>query len=252
MTFSLRRALTGLWALILLLCLGLGFLILGLFDQGVGAQLRQGNARIGQATDDAARRYQKYAQTFNGQPVPVTDPQVRAELEMMVTIALASHQKVEGGFWSASAGSLAYAFPTHDGPTMKTDLPEAELGQIQQVIAASRAANKTVRRRFDSENASLLLEARPLLGPPAGMTVWGMTRAPLDVGESYQRLAYALGILLLLGVGSGVWLLRLLRRWTRRVSALEEAIASTPLEQLPRSRPPASAISIASSARSIG
>lgn len=47
-----------------------------------------------------------------------------------------------------------------------------------------------------------------------------------------KRLAIALGILLLLGLGSGLWLLQFLRRWTRRVSELENAIVSTPLEEL--------------------
>lgn len=233
MTFSLQRALTGLWVVILLLCLALGFLLFGLFDQGVGAQLRQGNQRLDQAIDNAARRYVHFVQSFNGQPAAIADPQVRAELEMMATVALAGYEKVEGGFWSRDQGSVAYAFPTHEGPTIKTDLPAAELGQIKQVIEASLAAGKPTRRRFDSEHASLLLEARPLPGPPSGMAVWVMTRAPLDVGQFYQRFAFALAVLLLLGLGSGAWLLGSLRRWTRRIGALEEAIASTPLEQLP-------------------
>ena len=60
-----------------------------------------------------------------------------------------------------------------------------------------------------------------------------MTRVPLAIGQSFGRLTFGLGALLLLALGSGVWLLSSLRRWTQRVGALEEAIASTPLEELP-------------------
>lgn len=237
MNFSLHRALTGLWAVILALCLALGFVMFGLFDQGVGAQLRQSNARLDQAADDAVRRYDQFRRDSESQPPSIDDPQVRAELEMMITIALAGHAAVEGGFWRGENDSLAYAFPTHEGPKMKTDLPAAELGEIKQVVQASLAAHAPVHRRFDSQHSSLLLEARPLPAPPANLAVWVMTRAPTDVGNSYQRLASALGILLLLGLGSGLWLLRLLRRWTRRVSELEDAIVATPLEELPALSP---------------
>ncbi|MGI8431221.1 MAG: hypothetical protein ACR2MW_02875 [Chthoniobacterales bacterium] len=183
MKFSLRRALTGLWAIILLFCLALGFLVYSLFDQGVGAQLRQGQARLSAATDDAARRYVEYLHRAETAPA-LSDPQFRAELGMMATIALAPRQKVEGGYWSERAGSLAYAFPTHEGLTMKTDVPAAELSLIRQTIAASRSAQGEVSRRFDAEDSSILVAARPLPGPPNDVSVWTMTRAALDVGKS--------------------------------------------------------------------
>lgn len=233
MKFSLRRALAGLWILILLLCVALGFVVVGIFEQGVGAQVRQSNERLERAMDDALRRYDQFRRASDGQTLAIDDGEVRAQLEMMLTIALANHDKIEGGFWRGENDSLAYAFPTHDGPSLKTDVPEAELGQIKQTIQACLASKEPVRRRFDTQHASLLLAARLLPGPPNDLAVWVMTRAPTDVGESYQRLAIALSILLLLGLGSGLWLLRFLRRWTARVSELENAIASTPLEEMP-------------------
>ncbi len=232
MNFSLRRALAGLWLLILLLCLAVGFVVVGIFEQGVGAQVRQSSEGLDQGIDEALRRFDQFRRASDGQMVAIDDLQVRAQLEMLLTIALANHPRVEGGFWRGENDSIAYAFPTHEGPKMKTDVPEAELGEIKQTIQASLATKAPVRRRFDTEHASLLLAARPLPGPPGDLAVWAMTRAPTDVGESYQRLAIALGILLLLGLGSGLWLLQFLRRWTRRVSELENAIVSTPLEEL--------------------
>ena len=233
MKFSLRTALAGLWALILALCGALAFLMLGLFEGGVGAQLRQGNERLDQAGAEAARRFERYQRTFEGRPLPLEDPQTRTDLESMLDVALAPHPGVEGGFWRGADDSLAYAFPTHEGPRRKRDLPPAELDQIRQTIRASLAAHAPLGRRFDGERASLLLHARPLPGPPPDLALWTMTRSPLAVGKSLQRLSSGLGVLLVLALGSGLWLLRLLRRWTRRVGQLEEAIASTPLEELP-------------------
>ena len=233
MKFSLRAALASLWALILALCLALAFLMLSLFEQGAGAQLRGGRERLDQAVGDAARRYDRYRQTFVGKPPPLDEAQTRSDLEAMLSVAFSVHPGVEGGFWRGQEDSLAYAFPTHDGPRQKKDLPQAELGQIQQVIRDSQQANAPLDRRYDGDHDSILLHARPLPGPPPDLTVWAMTRVPLNLGQSYGRLTFGLGGLLLLALGSGVWLLSSLRRWTRRVGALEEAIASTPLEELP-------------------
>ncbi|MBA3830686.1 MAG: HAMP domain-containing histidine kinase [Chthoniobacterales bacterium] len=233
MKFSLRAALAGLWLLILVLCLALAVLMRGLFEQGVGAQLSQGTQKIDRAGQEAARRFERYRATFKGRPPPLNDPQVRTDLQTMLSVALADYPGVEGGFWSGPETSLGYAFPTHDSGAPKKDLPRTELPQIKELVQASLTARAPRDRRFDGNRASLLLHAQPLPGPPPNLAVWTMTRAPLDVGESYQRLTLGLGVLLLLALGSGLWLLRLLRRWTKHIGRLENAIASTPLEELP-------------------
>ena len=233
MKFSLRTALTTLWALVLALCLALAFLMYSLFEQGAGAQLRQGHDKLDQAADDAARRYDRYRATFESRSIPLDDPQTRSDLEALLSVAFSGHPGVEGGFWRGQSDSLAYAFPTHDGPRQKKDLPQAELGQIEQVIHDSQNVRAPLDRRYNGENASVLLHASPLPGPPPDLSVWTMTRVPLSIGQSYGRLSMGLTALLLLALGSGLWLLMALRRWTRRLTTLEEAIASTPLEKLP-------------------
>ncbi len=233
MKFSLRTALTALWALVLALCLALAFLMYSLFEQGAGAQLRQGHEKLEHAADDAARRYDRYRTTFEDRPLPLDDPQTRSDLEGMLSVAFSGHPGVEGGFWQGRSDSLAYAFPTHDGPRQKKDLPQTELGQIEQVIHDSQDSRAPAERRYGGENVSVLLHAAPLPGPPPDLSVWTMTRVPLSIGQSYGRLTLGLSALLLLALGSGLWLLRALRRWTHRLGTLEEAIASTPLEELP-------------------
>jgi hypothetical protein len=233
MKFSLRAALAGLWALILALCVALAFLMVSIFEQGTGVQLREKKGRLEEAVGEATRRYERYRQTFGEKPIPLDDPQIRVDLESILTVSFSVHPGVEGGFWRGPDDSLAYAFPTHDGPRQKKDLPQAELGQIQEVIRDSLQANAQRDRRYNGESSSILLEASPLNGPPPGLTIWAMCRVPLNVGQSYRRLTFGLGAVLLLALGSGVWVLTSLRRWTDRVTRLEEAVASTPVEDLP-------------------
>ena len=233
MKFSLRTALASLWALILVLCMALAFLMYSLFEQGPGTQLREGHERLNVAAGDASHRYDRYRESFASRPPPLDDPQTRADLEAMLGVAFSPHPGVEGGFWRGEHDSLAYAFPTHDGPRQKHDLPQAELGQIEQIIHDSADAHAPLDRRYNGDKVSVLLHAAPLPGPPPEVSVWTMTRVPLAIGQSFGRLTIGLGALLLLALGSGVWLLRELRHWTHRVTSLEEAIASTPLEELP-------------------
>lgn len=233
MRFSLRSVLGGLWVLILVLCLALGLLMHELFEQGVGAQLSQADEWLERASQETARRFERYRTTFESRTFAPDEPSTRGDLTLLMGAVLAAYPGVEGGVWRGSDDSLAYAFPTHEAGIEKKDLPAAELPQIREIIRSSQAAHAPFARRFDGERASLLIRACPLAGPPENLTVWVMTRVPLDVGKSYQQIALGLGALLLLGLGSGLGVLLLLRRWTRRVRELEEAIVSTPLEDLP-------------------
>jgi signal transduction histidine kinase len=233
MKLSLRGALGGLWAVIAALCLSLALLMHELFEQGVGAQLSQANQRLERASEGAVRRFERYRATYKPQEFSPNDASTRNDLTLLVGAALAIYPGVEGGIWQGENESLAYAFPTHEGGSEKRDLPAAELPQIREIIRASQKQRMPIARRFDGERASLMIQAQPLPGPPDGMTLWVMTRAPLEVGRSYQQFGFGLGALLLLGLGSGFVVLLLLRRWARSVSELERAIVSTALEDLP-------------------
>ncbi|MBA3652454.1 MAG: hypothetical protein H0W66_13500 [Chthoniobacterales bacterium] len=95
----------------------------------MGAQLSQGTQKIHRTGQEAARRFERYRATFEGRPPPLNDPQLRADLETMLSVVLADYPGVEGGFWSGPEGSLGYAFPTHDSGAPKKDLPRTELPQ---------------------------------------------------------------------------------------------------------------------------
>lgn len=232
MKFSLRTALASLWALIVALCLALAFFMFSLFELGPGTQLREGKLRLSDAIGEASRRYDRYRLTFEGKPVPLEDPQMHSDLESILSVAFSGRAGVEGGFWQEPKGSLVYAFPTHDGPRKKTDLPETELGQIQEVIRECLTTGQPKERRFNGETTSILLKAQPLNGPPPGLVVWAMTRVPLNLASSYGHLGFGLGSVLLLALGSGIWLLISLRRWTGRISLLEDSLATSSANKL--------------------
>ena len=57
---------------------------------------------------------------------------------------------VEGGIRQASAGPLAYAFPTYKGTGPKTDLPLAERSQIEGLSQATARDGQPADRRTTS------------------------------------------------------------------------------------------------------
>ena len=67
----------------------------------------------------------------------------------MLSVAFTGHPGVEGGVWRGRDDSLAYSFPTHDGPRQKRDLPQAELPQIEEAIHDSQVARTPLDRRYD-------------------------------------------------------------------------------------------------------
>ncbi len=193
---SLRTRLLGLWALSLLACVAVGFLLIQLYQQSTAAQIGRAEAVVARACDLIRDRYGFYAAGWSGLGASQPDDRLRTDLATAVGLALA-HQSgieggigggieggigggigggIEGGIWQADAGPLAYAFPTYEGTGPKTDLPAAERDQIQAINQQAARDEQAVDRRAASGPQTLLLHACPLNGPVAGLTGWTMTR----------------------------------------------------------------------------
>ena len=142
---------------------------------------------------------------------------------MVVSLALAHQDGVEGGVWQTDAGSLAYAYPTYEGTGPKTDLPAAEREQIQAVNRRAAQDEQPTDRRALSRNQTLLLHACPLTGPIGGLTAWTMTR--VQSAQGLRPLQLGLGVLFALMVLMSAWLGRLLFVWGRHVRAIESTLA---------------------------
>lgn len=134
--------------------------------------------------------------------------------------------------WQSGLGSLAYAYPTYEGSGQKTDLPQAEEPTIRQVAETSAAAWRPFEWQRDSRSQVLLIQACPLANMEAGVAAWTMTRV-VTVGDRPFLLATTgLAFLLIVLLGSAALLARVLWRWSRRLRAVESALA-TGAEDLP-------------------
>jgi signal transduction histidine kinase len=93
---------------------------------------------------------------------------------------LASYPGVEGGFWLASQFA-GYAYPTHDGESVKMDVPAAETPAIEGVIAKALQfgeSERVLRGKHD------LVVISALAGD--GFAAWAMKRLP-GQAEPAQR-----------------------------------------------------------------
>ena len=120
---------------------------------------------------------------------------------------------VEGGFYSASTGSLlGYAFPTQDGPGPKNDIPPRERPTILLIAQQAASTGKPVSFTFRGQKDVILFQAVPLIsGNQTIGSVWGMRRLhDVDSGRDIQALfgISCLGLAAMSCVGVAFWITR--------------------------------------------
>lgn len=227
---SLRSRLWVLWTLALGASVAVGLLLVQLYRTSTTAQAGQAEAVVARSCDAIRDRYAFYVTGWNGIDGRA-GPQFGHDLVSVVFAALAPQAGVEGGVWSATRGSLAYAFPTYEGTGPKTDLPVAELGNIRAVNREAASADQETLRRSSSRTESLLLAACPLSGPIGGLTAWAMTR--VQAVRGYDQMRLGLGLLFALVLVIAGWVTRLTMLWGRHLRAIETALAAHDIEDLP-------------------
>lgn len=232
MHYSLRSGLTALWGLILLISLSIGLILISLFREGIGAQVQQAASRAELACETIRERY---ASVFDGRREPAAAPNALTarDLTLILDLTLAGFEGMEGGVWHPAKGFTGYAFPTHEGTAPKRDVPEAERQSIVDLARKVSAQADSATLRYTGGRESLVIHACPLRDP-AQSVAWTMIRVPTGGGAAYTRLLIGLATLFGFALVSGAWLLFLLQRWSKRVHALEQAIAGSPPDQLPQ------------------
>jgi signal transduction histidine kinase len=229
---SLRSRLWILWGLTLAASLAVGLLLFQLYRASTVAQVGQAEAVVQRACDLIRGQYSFYVAGWLGANTSLTDTQFRQSLIPVINAALAHQTGVEGGIWSGTVGSLAYAFPTYPGTRPKTDFPAAEGSGIKAVNAEAANAEQPVLRQSDLGSQTLLVAACPLPGPYAGMTAWTMTR--VQAAPGYDRLSVGLALLFALVLGIAAWVTWLTSVWGRHVAFIETSLGSHDLETLPK------------------
>lgn len=229
----MRSRLWLIWALTLLTSLGVGVLLVQLYENSATAQVQRAEAVVAHACSLIADRFGFYVADWTGQDAD--QPSFGQDLVPVVRIALAAASGVEGGIWSARDGSLAYAFPTYQGTGPKTDLPAAETPTIRTVNAEAAGSDQLAMRRIESRTQTLLVASCPLAGPVSGLTAWTMTRVQWNAGLDSLRIG--LGLLGALVLLIAAWVTWLTATWARHLQRLETALQAHDIEALPQLEP---------------
>jgi signal transduction histidine kinase len=129
---------------------------------------------------------------------------------------LRSYPGVEGGFF-LDGEFVGYAFPTHDNPSAKTDVPAAERSIIEDVsrrASASGSAQELLR------GGSELVLVEAMKARDRDTVAWAMQRRPSQSGTTGRRvLLIALVLAALISVGGTLRMAILLRRGVSEIQS---------------------------------
>ena len=189
------------------------------------------NQRTERAATSLARACEAVLREMRVPPPSGSSLVAAPDYSSSVTRALEPFAGVEGGIWKASAGSLAYAFPSYEGSGQKTDLPQAEEPTIRQIVETAVTAHRPVEWKRDARSQILLIQACPV-AEGAGLAAWTMTRVVTVGGRPFLLATTGLAFLLIVLLGSAALLARVLWRWSQRLRTVESALA-TGAEDLP-------------------
>jgi signal transduction histidine kinase len=129
---------------------------------------------------------------------------------------LRSYPGTEGGFLSGDE-FLGYAFPTHDNPSAKTDVPAAERSVIKDVAKRAIAAG-SAQDLLRGGNDLVLVEA--LRTKDGSVAAWAMQRRSRQTATAGRRgLLIALVLAALLSVGGTLRMAVQLRGGVSRIQA---------------------------------
>lgn len=223
---SVRRDLLILWLSIAAVALVLGWLLLILSRQGAGAQIARarGLASIGCQTLQAGA-----VRALQQLPSPGDTPRsmAPAAAQAVLDLALRDQPGMEGGFWRAEAGVVAYAFPTYDGTGIKRDPPSAELERIASTAQRAQDSSGLVADVRPGLREAVAFAACPVETDDRRLIAWTLMRVPLLAAETVNTLIVAVSLLLALVVVSGAWLGWTMSRWQRQSIRLHEQLAQS-------------------------
>lgn len=223
---SIRRDLMILWLSIAAVALVLGWLLLMLSSQSAGPQiaharrlsstscqeLQAGAVRVRQQLPSADDRHQSIAP---------------AAAQAVLDLVLRDQPGMEGGFWRADVGVVAYAFPTYDGTGIKRDVPSAELERIASTAQRAQDSAGLVTDVRPGLRGAVAFAACPVEADDQHLIAWTLMRVPLLAAETVNTLILAVSLLLALVVVSGAWLGWTISRWQRQSVLLREQLAQS-------------------------
>jgi len=215
---TLRLRLLMLWLFTLALCIALGVILYSVYELGTEAQTGRTVSLASNACTALQTRYPRSLQPANNAVDPVL-------MTAVLNATLDDAPGVEGGFWHAGSGFVAYAFPTHQGSTPKRDVPTTARDRIEALVRTTLARAEPAVDLLHGSRETVVLTACPIDASGTVLGAWTMARVPLAVGKAYDALTRGLALLLLFVVGSGLWLSYSFFRWTRHFTRIENALS---------------------------
>ncbi|MGF6767754.1 signal transduction histidine kinase [Paraburkholderia sp. GAS199] len=230
---SLRGRLVLLLLLLVVAAAATAMLMIGLFHQSAAARVGQAAAENSRACEAIVTAYRQYASGGDRSQLAGDDTDVRKRLVTLVQSALQNRPGVQGGIWQRDVGSVAFAFPTYDGPAARLEPPGGELPRIRDINVSALNAERPASGRYDARSQTLLIAACPLPGPIPHLTAWTMTWTFMFAGRSYLQLMAGQAVLLVTVLLAAALLIHLTMTWSRHVSQIESALNAYDVADLP-------------------
>lgn len=195
--------------------IGMSVLLVMSWRQSGAVQVAEAKADLATQCASVVRRYQ------GASPAARAASPESGLLEVVLQLVLQDASGVEGGAWERSRGFIAYTYPTYDGSGTKTDVPAAESDHIMAVAWAALTARQAQQYEREGNREAVLIAACPL---DAQRAIWTMTRVARGPAHSSALVAAGIGVLMSLVMVSAWVLMAMLRRWQRRLAAMEQAL----------------------------
>jgi signal transduction histidine kinase len=224
---SLRSRLWVLWALAAVASVGVGVLLVQLYEQSATAEIGHAEAVVANACDTVQARYAFYVRGWDGGGASYTDPALRNDLAAVVADALFESPDLEGGIWQSELGSIAALGPA--GRVARI-LP-IDAAAIAEASPTASDSGQVVIRTFDAPAGQTVLAVCSLKSPLPGLTAW--VRTLTRSGQSFIRLRLGLALLLFLVLGMSFWLSWLMLIWSRHVGRIEATLAQRDSQVMP-------------------
>ena len=224
---SLRSRLFVLWILSLAASIAVGVLLMGLYRQSSSAQLDRAGEAVAEACEQIGQRYAYYAEGWAGpaEDKADSDAAFRTDLAAVVSLALASRPDLAGGIWRQGSGALVSSIA----------VPEPLAASLASLAEQVTTDDRPAASRIATGAMTMVVQACPLSGPVPDLSAWAL--AQIETGSGQDQLRLGLGVLLTLVLGMTALLTWIVAAWSRRVGAIETALAQHEAGALPRLAP---------------
>jgi signal transduction histidine kinase len=200
---SIRARVAVLAFLVIALLVGCGMAFISVFGNRVSTIVEETKTSLSSAAESMAR---DYARDFPAHSLPAlenSDTQASDDALFAVTTAVLQNERgTEGGFYSFRGDKLlGYAFPTHEGLSVKRDIPPIERPIIEDVARQAAKQSHNVSYVYRGARDVIVFEAAPVIvnGNVVG-SAWAMKRLPGLRSQGDLKLSLAVAGFVLLSL----------------------------------------------------